>query len=179
MYERSLPRQLGRSARPIVARLWLPATDGVGDTSVVARRIAQFAVDAVASMCLAGAAMLLFVLLPTHADGSIRSGPLSTTITAGVGCVALAILLWYWVLRPAGHDGRTWGMQVLGIRVVDLSGGRASRRQLGVRWLLLFVDALALGAIGLIAILTSERRQRLGDRLAGTLVVRGRGPGLV
>jgi uncharacterized RDD family membrane protein YckC len=118
------------------------------------------------------------VLLPTHADGSIRSGPLTAIITAGVVCAALAILLWYWVLRPAGHDGRTWGMQVFGIRVVDLSGGRASRRQLGIRWLLLFVDAFALGAVGLAAMLTSERHQRIGDRVAGTLVVRGRGPGL-
>jgi uncharacterized RDD family membrane protein YckC len=178
MYERSLPRQLGRSARPIAARLWLPATDAVGDTSVVARRVAQFAVDAVASTFLPGAAMCLFVLLPTHPDGSIRSGPLTATITVGVLCVALAILLWYWVLRPAGHDGRTWGMQVFGIRVVDICGGRASRRQLGIRWLLLLVDAFALGAIGLAAMLTNKRRQRIGDRVAGTLVVRGRGPGL-
>ncbi|WP_406286691.1 RDD family protein [Embleya sp. NBC_00896] len=178
MHERSLPQLFTRSARPVSATVWLPAAERTVDPSLLVRRIAQFVLDAIASTFLPGAAMFLFVLLPTHADGSIRSGPLTATITAGVVCAAAAILLWYWVLRPAEHDGRTWGMQLFGIRVVDVSGGRASRRQLGVRWLLLVVDAFALGAVGLTAVLTSERRQRVGDRVARTLVVRGRGPGL-
>ncbi|MET7300116.1 RDD family protein [Embleya sp. NPDC005575] len=180
MYERSLPQHFARSARPARsgARLWLPDVESPLDSSVPWRRIGQFLVDVVASALLLGTAMFLFVLLPTHPDGSIRSGPLTATITAGVVVVAVAILLWYWVLRPAEHDGRTWGMQVFGIRVVDVSGGRAGRRQLGIRWLLLAVDTFALGAIGLTAMLTDGRRRRVGDRAAGTLVVRGRGPGL-
>lgn len=180
MYERSLPRHFARSARPARprARVWLPGVASPVDPSVLWRRVGQFVVDVLASALLPGAAMFLFVLLPTHPDGSIRSGPLTATITVGVLLVALAILFWYWVLRPAEHDGRTWGMQMFGIRVVDVSGGRAGRRQLGIRWLLLCVDAFALGAVGLAAVLTSERRQRVGDRVAGTVVVRGRGPGL-
>ncbi|MFI1579662.1 RDD family protein [Embleya sp. NPDC020630] len=180
MYERSLPQRFARSAHPVGprARVWLPTIEHRVGPSLLYRRIGQFAVDVIASALLPGAAMFLFVLLPTHPDGSIRSGPLTATITAGVLVVAVAILFWYWVLRPAEHDGRTWGMQAFGIRVVDVSGGRAGRRQLAIRWVLLCVDAFALGVIGLVAVLTSERGQRIGDRVAGTLVVRGRGPGL-
>ncbi|MGC0414516.1 RDD family protein [Embleya sp. AB8] len=180
MYERSLPQRYARTARPIGtgARVWLPAVERPVATSVLGRRLGQFVLDVLASALLPGTAMFLFVLLPTHPDGSIRSGPLTAAITAGVVAVALGILFWYWVLRPAEHDGRTWGMQAFGIRVVDVSGGRAGRRQLGIRWLLLPVDTFALGAVGLVAVLTDERRRRIGDRVARTLVVRGRGPGL-
>jgi len=178
MYERSMPRHYARAAIPVGSGLLLPASVRACHGSVLVRRIAQFTVDTIASMLLPAAAMALFVLLPTRADGSIRNGTLTATITGAVVLGAVAILLWYWVLRPAQHDGRTWGMQIFGIRVVDESGGRASRRQLGVRWLLLFVDAFPLGGIGLAAMLTSERRQRVGDRVARTLVIRGRGPGL-
>lgn len=178
MYERSLPRHYARATIPMGSGLSLPGRVRACHGSVLMRRIAQFTVDTIASMLLSTAAMALFVLLPTRTDGSIRNGALTATITGAVVLGAFAILLWYWVLRPDRHDGRTWGMQAFGIRVVDESGGRASRRQLGVRWLLLVVDAFPLGGIGLTATLTSRPRQRVGDRVARTFVIRGRGPGL-
>ena len=49
---------------------------------------------------------------------------------------------------------------------------RALRNQLTLRWLLLVVDAMFLGAVGLVAMLVTSQNQRIGDLMADTLVVR-------
>jgi uncharacterized RDD family membrane protein YckC len=60
----------------------------------------------------------------------------------------------------------------LRLRVVRVDGGEVVGSQLSLRWLLLVVDAMFFGAVGLIAMLSSSRTQRIGDALADTLVVR-------
>ncbi len=72
--------------------------------------------------------------------------------------------------------GATWGKLLAGLRVVDTGGRRPVLGAVLVRNIVRLVDAWPLlysvGAIGIVAALTSPRRQRLGDRVAGTLVVR-------
>jgi uncharacterized RDD family membrane protein YckC len=63
-------------------------------------------------------------------------------------------------------------MQILGVRIISKDGGQASMAQLVIRWILLIVDDLFLGLVGLFTILLSRYRQRVGDHAAGTLVVR-------
>jgi uncharacterized RDD family membrane protein YckC len=65
-------------------------------------------------------------------------------------------------------------MQLLALRVISKDGGRASMGQLLIRGILLIVDTFAWGLVGLITILCSRYRQRVGDHAARTLVVRGR-----
>ena len=86
--------------------------------------------------------------------------------------VALLIMIWYWVLRPYGHGGQTFGMQWLGLRIISKDGDRANKTQLVIRWILLIIDTLFIGLVGLITILCSHYRQRVGDHAAKTLVVR-------
>ena len=62
-----------------------------------------------------------------------------------------------------------------GLRVVNLDGGEATSSQLTLRWLLLVVDAMFFGVVGLIAMLSTGTHQRVGDSLADTLVVRSSG----
>ena len=69
---------------------------------------------------------------------------------------------------------RTPGKYLQGLMVVDPSGGRCGWRRALLRTLLRVVEAnpLLLGGLPAgIAILASERNQRLGDLAAGTLVV--------
>lgn len=84
----------------------------------------------------------------------------------------------YFILMEA-VQGATVGKMVLGIRVVRLDGSDMSWGQAIVRNLLRLVDQLPTAIpylLGAVLILNSSRRQRLGDRLAGTVVVR-RGSG--
>ena len=72
------------------------------------------------------------------------------------------------------RGGQTLGKKLRGIEVRSLDGGEPSLRQAFMRTVLRLVDGLALYLIGAVAVWTSERRQRLGDRVAGTVVVRSR-----
>lgn len=153
----------------------LPPMASPGDTDVVGRRIVQYIVDGFLSSLLPGLAYLaLFPLAfaPTEPDGSLRNPALALIAMLVVVVLWIAIYIGYWVVWPAKAGGRTLGMRLLGIKVVRAEGGEPSMAQHFVRWILLLVDGLFAGLVGLIVILASDRRQRVGDMAAGTLVVR-------
>jgi len=70
--------------------------------------------------------------------------------------------------------GQTLGKRAYGIRVTSLDGSPASPRQIAIRNVLRFIDALpAFYASGLLSLMRtgSSRRQRIGDVAAGTTVM--------
>ncbi len=67
--------------------------------------------------------------------------------------------------------GQTLGSHLLGIRVLDDSGGRVKFRQAIRRYFAMLLAALPLGA-GFIRVLFDERRRGFHDRVAGTVVRR-------
>lgn len=140
-------------------------------TRVVGRRVVQGAVDLALSSILPLLSLTLFVLVPVSPVGSI-SVPGLALASAAVVAIGAGVHIWYWVLYPARQRGQTWGMRLLGIRVVRANGLPVGARALLVRWVMLLVDGFALGTVGLVAMLVSPRQQRLGDVVAGTVVVR-------
>lgn len=68
------------------------------------------------------------------------------------------------------HKGATLGKKAFGLKVVSLKGGKLSRQQSWIRELSRYVDCYLLFP-GIICALASEKKQRLGDHIAGTLVV--------
>jgi hypothetical protein len=62
-------------------------------------------------------------------------------------------------------------MQLLGVRVISKDGGPASMLQLLVRGVLLIVDTLFFGVVGLVTMMASRYHQRVGDHVARTLVI--------
>jgi hypothetical protein len=78
----------------------------------------------------------------------------------------------YFVAFEAAWGGQTPGKRALGLRVESLDGLRPRFWQVAVRNLLRVVDALPWGyGLGLAAVFLSRRGQRLGDTVAGTVVV--------
>jgi uncharacterized RDD family membrane protein YckC len=72
-------------------------------------------------------------------------------------------------------SGRTLGKRALGLRVVRVGGQPVAFTTSAVRNLLRIVDFLPISyAAGITSVLISRRNQRLGDLVAGTLVVRER-----
>jgi uncharacterized RDD family membrane protein YckC len=84
----------------------------------------------------------------------------------------LALGLGYYIVCEA-TTGATLGKRMVGIRVVDEDGDRVTFGAVVVRNLLRLVDALFFYLVGFLFALTSARGQRLGDRAAHTIVVRG------
>jgi uncharacterized RDD family membrane protein YckC len=73
-------------------------------------------------------------------------------------------------------NGRSLGKFIMGIRVVKANGETAGLREYFTRWIFRVVD-IWVGGFGFLAILlagTTEKRQRLGDIMANTVVIRVR-----
>lgn len=115
-------------------------------------------------------------------DLAIRLGVLSTVGTvlgalgeAGLGAylVLAFVLLWgYPVLCEALFDGQTPGKRALELRVVSADGAPVGWLAAIVRNLMRTVDALPIGyGFGLVASLADPFGRRLGDMVAGTVVV--------
>jgi uncharacterized RDD family membrane protein YckC len=98
---------------------------------------------------------------------ALISGPDATTFQlAVVGGLCLYFFLW------EGAVGWTPGKRALRLRVVALDGGPCGWRRSLLRNVLRPLDLVFFGVIGAMSMAAGFRRQRLGDRLAGTTVAR-------
>jgi len=97
-------------------------------------------------------------------------------------------ILIYYPLMEILTNGQTVGKKIMGIRVITLEGGQASASQYFLRWMFRTIDfptwifvAIWTGAIpwygsilaftGMASILLSSKSQRIGDIVAGTIVI--------
>ena len=139
---------------------------------MVALRGVQFGIDLTLSAALACLPLAAMALLPRNPEGEIASVMLGLAVFGLALGVGLLLHVAYWVWLPMRLRGRTLGMVPLRLRVVTMDLAPAAGSQLGLRWLLLLVDALFFGLVGLVSMLVTPRRQRLGDLMAQTLVIR-------
>ncbi|MBR9914371.1 MAG: RDD family protein [Algicola sp.] len=81
-------------------------------------------------------------------------------------------VVFYSLIFETVLDGQTIGKRIMKIQVVKIDGYQASLADYLVRWFFRIVDInMASGIIGLIAIVSSKKSQRLGDMTAGTSVI--------
>ena len=97
------------------------------------------------------------------------------TLTGGFDAVTLALgaawALYYYFASEWGADGQTLGKRLMGLRVVRDDGGKPSIREIALRTVLRLVDGLGFYLVGLATMIASgERRQRIGDLVARTVV---------
>jgi uncharacterized RDD family membrane protein YckC len=85
------------------------------------------------------------------------------------GLLALA----YFIVMEA-TQGATLGKMALGLRVTKMDGSPISWSESVIRNLLRIIDGLFAYLVGAILIWTSPLKQRLGDRVAHTVVIRKR-----
>jgi len=87
----------------------------------------------------------------------------------------LAVFGYPAVAETVSH-GRTVGKAALGLRVVTVEGAPVGFRHAALRSGLQVVDfaLIPIGVIATLSALPSPRDQRLGDRIAGTMVIRDR-----
>lgn len=141
------------------------------ETRVTGRRVIQYWVDS-----------FLVSIVPSLVTIPFdRSGSTVLHVLGGLFYVVLVALigLWYWVVRPHSRGGQTFAMKWLGLRVISKNGGPANMAQYFIRWICLLIDSApwvwpVTGLVGLIVMLCSRYRQRIGDHVARTLVVDAR-----
>jgi uncharacterized RDD family membrane protein YckC len=136
-----------------------PSSAPVSGPSLDNRRILAGLVD----IGIVGAGTALLSVLIGLAGGS-KWGP-------QMALVSLAWALYYYFALESG-DGQTVGKKLMKLRVLRADGARTGMREIAVRTALRIVDGMFLYLVGLVVMLvTGQRRQRLGDIAAGTVVV--------
>lgn len=112
----------------------------------------------------------------------LAGGVATSSLDSDRGVVAALAYLVVFVIvfgYPIGFEtlrrGRTPGKAALGLRVVTREGGPARFRHASIRAALGLVDfLLTAGAAAVISTMATRNSQRLGDLVAGTVVVRER-----
>ena len=92
----------------------------------------------------------------------------SGSMSAPLAAVVVAWALYYYFACESG-GGQTLGKKALGLRVLTLDGRAPAMRDVAVRTVLRLVDTALVGLVSMLA--TGERRARLGDLAAGTMIV--------
>ncbi|HZH14139.1 MAG TPA: RDD family protein [Archangium sp.] len=116
-------------------------------------------------------AYFTFTLLVSDVLGFVQglSGLTQTLLVVGV----FATQWVYWTAAELLMGGQTPGKRLVGIRVVRVDGSPVGVLESAVRNLVRIVDFLPLFyAAGCLSVLLTRQHRRLGDVLAGTLLVR-------
>lgn len=104
---------------------------------------------------------------------------LTTTIEAMDNWSIMAVygiiyspIMFYTIVQESLWEGQTIGKRIMKTKVIKLDGYQAGFGDYLVRWLFRLVEVfIGNGIIGLIAIIASQKNQRLGDMAAGTAVI--------
>ncbi|MGZ7213629.1 MAG: RDD family protein [Halobacteriota archaeon] len=97
------------------------------------------------------------------------SGALSAGLATAAVITLIIWFLYYTILE--GRYGQTLGKYFCKIKVVTEDGASITYTQAAIRTIFRIIDGIVYYLIGAILIWTSEKRQRLGDRLAHTVVI--------
>lgn len=137
----------------------------VDPSEVIGRRIGAFAIDFVPQI-------VIFVVLGLAlGEGESSDGNASLTLENGEVLLWLALVSLYFFACEAIW-GQTLGKRVLGLVVVGRDGKRAGVGPVAVRNLLRPVGSFPFYLIGLLTMLLTPHKQRVGDLAAGTFVTR-------
>jgi uncharacterized RDD family membrane protein YckC len=137
-----------------------------------ARRLLAYLVDLV--LCYGAAfAISLLVLLVVFGTGAVGDAMESAEgLSMGIILILLFVAQWIYFVAWEATLGRTPGKMAAGLRVVTTSGRPIGFGGAALRNVLRAADALPTGyAVGVVAMAVSPRFQRLGDLVAGTMVI--------
>jgi len=149
---------------------WLGAYAGPHYASVWSR-IGAYFVDSLVLGVVNVIAYLTVIVLTTNTG---QAGAPTIPPTAMLAAIILVLVLdGIYFVAQEGSSGQTLGKRVFGTKVVKADGSEMSVDAALVRYLFLLLAGFGLG--GLITVLMislSDTKQRLGDRVAGTIVVK-------
>ena len=89
------------------------------------------------------------------------------------GIIWLALFVFYDLIAEIFFNGQSIGKRIMKIKVVSLNGARPSVGQYILRWLFRAVDfGVTLGSLAVVTVALTDDKQRTGDMIAGTTLVK-------
>ena len=142
----------------------------------VGSRFLALSIDTVVQFAAAGLTLLALILMGSMNGLFAAIRDLTQTLGPALFTLVLFALYWgYYAFFEWVWDGQTPGKRVASIRVVKESGRPADGMAVVLRNLLRAVDILPFGyAVGIICMMFNRQSRRLGDIVAGTVVVHDR-----
>ena len=96
-------------------------------------------------------------------------------LAIGIIVIVYAVLfVFYDLIFEIFMNGQSIGKRIMKIKVISLDGGQPRVGQYFMRWLFRIVDFLLTwpGLVALVAAAVNEKTQRVGDMVAGTILIR-------
>ncbi len=113
----------------------------------------------------------VFAVIMLFSSGNLRSGRSGFSIFLFV-MLALPVVF-YNLASELLLNGQSAGKKMMDIKVISLSGEQPSFSQYLIRWIFRLIDFTFSGhMVGVILVAATEKKQRLGDLIAGTAVVK-------
>ncbi len=139
------------------------------ETAGIASRFFSGVIDALVQITLY-LVITLVVLFLMSAIGGVSEG----IQTAVFGVVLFVVIFFYPLVSEMLSRGRTLGKAAIGLRVVTTEGAPIRFRHAALRSMGGLVDKWVPpgGLVGIFFVLGTPSRQRIGDLLAGTVVIR-------
>lgn len=87
-------------------------------------------------------------------------------------CAVFLLVIFLYFILLEGFFGYTLGKLIVGIRVAKMDGGKININQSALRNFARLIDGIFFNLIGIVTIDKSPLNQRVGDKLANTIVCR-------
>lgn len=81
-------------------------------------------------------------------------------------------IIFYHPICEFFFNGASFGKKILNIKVVHKDGSSPTLGSYLMRWIMYLLECLAMPGVGLLCILFNKNGQRLGDMMAGTVVIK-------
>jgi uncharacterized RDD family membrane protein YckC len=118
--------------------------------------------------------LLAVALVPALSQGGAGAAQANVSfLVLLLSALEVVAVVAYFTVSQTVSSGRTLGKSAMGIRVIRIDGGSAGVADCFLRSLALVVDVVG---VGIILMFFHPQARRLGDLLAGTVVVRERTP---
>lgn len=136
------------------------------DVASLGDRIVARIIDGVILGCFALAVFLILGL-----GNSFGAGNTGTIILYFI--IVLLPIVFYDLIMEQFFNGQSIGKKAMKIKVISLDGAQPSFSQYLIRWLFRLVDFSLSGSLAaLICVAATEKKQRVGDIVAGTTVIK-------
>jgi len=134
-------------------------------------RFLAIAVDT-ALQLLAVLMVLVLLLVAARAAAGTGFRGSATWVQAALVLAYFVLMYGYFAVFEALWSGQTPGKRIIGLRVISTSGRPITTLDSILRNILRIIDSIpGIYAVGLISVFVTARNQRLGDLVAGTVVV--------
>ncbi|EOR95431.1 hypothetical protein ADIARSV_1432 [Arcticibacter svalbardensis MN12-7] len=144
------------------------------DIASLSQRIAARSVDYMVFMCAYTVAFMIFLAYAGISQNEIgRNGNIDQGMFIILIGIWLALCVFYDLFTEMFLNGQSLGKRALKIKVISLNGGRPSIGQYLLRWVFRIIDfGVTLGSAAVVSVAFSDKKQRIGDMIAGTTLVK-------